>query len=60
MLIIIKVMVKHGQVPNHITGPYDVGQGLPFGISVWVHGNIRESIDNINRKNMSVKHGDAL
>ena len=60
MFIIIKVMIKDGRIPVRVTSPDNMGKTVPFCISVRAHVDIREPIDNVDRKNISIKGGDAL
>ena len=60
VLISIQGMVKDGQIPVRVTGPDNMGETVPFCISLWAHVDIWEPIDNVDGKNISIKGGDAL
>jgi hypothetical protein len=52
--------VKHTRVPRVTRGEGDVGKRGPFGGSVGSHGEVGESVDDVERKDVAVGCRDAL
>jgi hypothetical protein len=58
--IIIEAVIKDGRVPVGIACPDNMWEAVPFGISVRTHVDIRKAVDNVDRKDIPIKRGDAL
>ena len=54
------MMIENGWVPVRVTSPDNTRETIPLSISIWTHVDIRKAIDNVDRKDIPIKHSDAL
>ena len=59
-IVISKVMVKDIWIPVRVTSPDNMRKTIPLCIGIQAHVHIRESVDNVDGKNIAIKCGNAL
>ena len=60
MLIRIKGMVQDSRVPINIGGQDDMGQTVPFSVSVGAHIDVRKPVNNVDGNSIAIESNDTL